>query len=519
MSFQGLSGGMLQRRSILRGAGALSLGGMLGSGIAWSRPTAPLLMLLPSASHDALAIKLLLDAPPSAPPVLTIAGRPVPAARMDPDGYSWAFIQRGLDAGSTFELRLMDASGRALRDPWPLRTLPPPDSLPERFRILFFTCAGGGAGFLPIAFRRALLDRALSFAPDLAVANGDHVYWDLATVLKYRGTAKRRAEIANIYRKTAWIDEDLPFDSEPNRRALNTIVGQQIGALYEDRFASVPTIFVADDHDYFENDDAGSWGYAFPPRPFTYNLQRRAADMVYPVALGRPLLGGDEISGAVESIRVGKLLELNLFDCRRSVSFGKDAGTLSPAVENYLVRRLRLSDSMQLIHVPSNPMGWSAGKLGEWYGDPPSAKSYFDNDKGYWQQGWFDQHQRLVMALSAQPNRAAVSISGDIHASAGSVISRSGDLDLAANPIHTILPGPLGTADFGFPSSARGIAAFHPSALAVKDIAPMEERNGFTLVDVLADRMEVRQFRWRPPEPVQAISTLQPAHSYTIRRP
>ena len=47
----------------------------------------------------------------------------------------------------------------------------------------------------------------------------------------------------------------------------------------------------------------------------------------------------------------------------------------------------------------------------------------------------------------------------------------------------------------------------------------MEERNGFTLVDVLADRMEVRQFRWRPPEPVQAISTLRPAHSYTIQRP
>lgn len=509
---------MWQRRSVLRGASALAIAGLSGS-VAWSREKTPVRMILPSATHDTLAVKLLLDTPPSAPPLLTIAGRPVPARRMDPDGHAWAFIQRGLDAGTAHALTLADDGGTALREPWRVETLPSPDATPERFRILFFTCAGGDQGFRPIEVRRALLDRALSFAPDLAVANGDHVYWDLATALKYRGDPAMRARIAEIYRKTAWIEEDDAFDSDANRLSLRTIVTRQIAALYEDRFASVPVIFVADDHDFFENDDAGAWGYAMPPRTFTDNLQRLAKAMAYPVSLGRALLGSDGVSDSVETVRIGKLLEMNLFDCRRGVSFGRDAGVLFPAVENYLLKRLSLSDAKQLIQVPSNPMGWSAGKLGEWYDDPPSEKSYFENDKAYWQPGWFEQHQRLVKALSGQRERAAVSISGDLHASAGSIITRSGDLDLSANPIHTVLPGPIGTGEWGFPSSARGIPAFHARALQVKDFAPMEERNGFTLVDVRPDRMEVRQFRWRPPEPVEAIASLQPAHSYTIERP
>jgi hypothetical protein len=47
--------------------------------------------------------------------------------------------------------------------------------------VLFFTCAGGhdALGFVPAATRNRLLRRALSFGPQVAVANGDHVYWDL----------------------------------------------------------------------------------------------------------------------------------------------------------------------------------------------------------------------------------------------------------------------------------------------------------------------------------------------------
>ena len=514
---------MYDRRHVLRGASAAVLGGALLGGVAWSQDRSAVRAILPSASHDTLAFKILLDQPATAAPILSIDERAVPAERMDPDGYAWGFVQTGLRGGTDYRIALKDAAGTPLREAWRLRTLPPLDARPDHFRILFFTCAGGDEagkpyGYLPLVARRALFDRALSFAPDLAVANGDHVYWDLWTALKYRRDAATRAATAAQYRKIAWIDEDSAFDSDTNRRSLNTVIGRQIASIYEDRFASVPLVFVTDDHDYFENDNAGPWGYTFPPRPFTFGLQQRTQAMAYPYALGRPDLGDPYRSGTVETVRIGRLLELALFDCRRGWSLGAKGGVLFPEVEAYLIERLRSSTAQQYIQAPSNPFGITAGKLGEWYADMPSDSSTFNNDKIYWPTGWFAQHQRLAAALSAQRGRPAVSISGDMHASIASIITRSGDLDLSANPINAILPGTIGTATEGFPSSARGVPPFHPKVLEIRDIAKMEERNGFSIVDVFPDRIDVRQFRWRPPEPVAAIAGLEPSDRFTIPR-
>lgn len=515
---------MYDRRHVLRGAAAMGLGTMFMGGVAWSRPNAPVRAILPSATHDTLGVKVLLDTPPSSAPVLKINGRAVAARKMDADGYSWGFVQSGLSSGKPHELTLADERGKALRAPWQLKTLPPPDSAPDHFRVLFFTCAGGdeagGAdGYLPVAVRRALFDRALSFSPDLAVANGDHVYWDLDTALKYRRDPVRRAQTEELYRKIAWIDQDLAFDSETNRRSVNTVAARQIASIYEDRFASVPLIFITDDHDYYENDNAGPWGYSLPPRPFIFGLQQQTQALAYPIALGRPDWGNTYEAGTVETLKIGKLLDLAFFDCRRGWSTGPNAGVLFPKAEEFLLNHIRTSTAQQYFHVPSNPFGWTAGKLGEWYADGPSESSAFHNDKGYWQQGWFEQHQRLAAALGAQRGRAGISISGDMHASAISKISRSGDIDLSANPIHTILPGTIGTAKQGFPSEVRGIFPWHPAALESEDVAKIEERNGFSIIDVYPDRVTVKQFRWRPPEPVAAIASLEPYTSYTIVRP
>lgn len=134
--------------------------------------------------------------------------------------------------------------------------------MPDHVRILFFTCAGGDEasgtdGFLPLATRLALLDRGLSFKPDLAVANGDHTYWDQWTGLTYVGSADKHARNADFYHRIAWLDEDQKFDSDANRRSLRAVVARQIASLYEDRFASTPLLFISDDHEYFENDNAG----------------------------------------------------------------------------------------------------------------------------------------------------------------------------------------------------------------------------------------------------------------------
>ncbi|MBB5684908.1 hypothetical protein [Sphingobium boeckii] len=495
---------------------------MLG-GVSWSRASAAetrtVRALLPSATHDTLAVKVLLDAPPSAAPVLTINGRQVRARQMDQDGYAWGFVQDGLRGGTAHELTLADEHGAVLRAPWQLKTLPGLDEQPESFRVLFFTCAGGdeAASALSIDARRKLFDRALSFSPDLAVANGDHIYWDLNTALKIRGDPASRAEKAERYRKIAWIDQDTAFDSETNRRSLNTVIGRQIASIYEDRFASVPLHFISDDHDYFENDNGGTWGYTFPPRPFTLGLQRRTAAMAYPFALGRPQLpGGALTSEAVETVRIGKLAELALFDCRRGWDTKTGYGVLFPEAERFLINRLKQSDASHYIHVPSNPIGWTAGKLGEWYEDRPPVGTP-GSDKEFWLPGWFDQHQRLIKALSAQRGRPAITISGDMHAVGAKRLTASGDLDLSANPVEAILAGTVGTGT-GWPSGGRGMFPSTPGKLIGTDVVETYEKNGFTLLDVTPERIEVRQFSWRAPEPVEAIASLQPFASYTIAR-
>jgi hypothetical protein len=513
---------MIDRRGVLRGASALGLGGMFMGGVAWSDPLSPVRTILPSASPDTLALKVLLDVPPAGAPVLRIDGRAVAAQRMDSDGYAWGFFQNGLKPATAHELQLTTADGKPLRAPWQLKTLPAPDAEPESFRVLFFTCAGGDtdpqAQFLDMAARRALLDRAISFAPDLAVANGDHIYWDLNTALLWRGDAASHARTAALYHRIAWIDQDSAFDSDTNRQSLNTIIGRQIAALYEDRFASIPLLFIADDHDYFENDNGGEWGYSFPPRPFILKLQQRTAAMAYPYALHRPsLAGGRQTSETVEAVRIGKLAELALFDCRRGWNESPFGGVLFPDVEAFLIERLKKSDAAQYIHVPSNPMAWTAGKIGEWYEDKPPA-NVTNSDKGYWPPSWWDQHQRLVRALTDQPSRPAITISGDMHASGAKRVTASGDIDMSRNPLEALLSGPIGTGEPGWPSHGRGVFPKLPERLVGTDVAVTEERNGFTLFDVRRDHIDVRQFRWRPPEPIAAIAALQSYATFRIER-
>ena len=135
--------------------------------------------LLPTVSDTQLLIKASFAAPLRGPRCCaSTAGRP---GRMtDTKGEMWAFHATGL-AARRYTLSLTASGGKSLCEPWGLTTFPSPDARPEKFRVLFFTCAGGHdeIDFLPTAMRNRLLRRALSFQPDAAVANGDHVYWDL----------------------------------------------------------------------------------------------------------------------------------------------------------------------------------------------------------------------------------------------------------------------------------------------------------------------------------------------------
>ena len=187
----------LSRRRFLELAAALPAAGLVACsdddpGDGWNR--GPIVHLIPSASHRAFILKVSFEAPRATAPILRVGERRVPGLRSDSYGRFYAFRVSGLEAATTYTLQLEDgAGGETLCDPWPLATLPAPDARPERLRVGAFTCAGGANlpippslfhAFKPSAWRRALFDHLLAENPDIAIANGDHVYFDLSTMAR-----------------------------------------------------------------------------------------------------------------------------------------------------------------------------------------------------------------------------------------------------------------------------------------------------------------------------------------------
>ena len=217
-----------------------------------------------------------------------------------------------------------------------------PAATPERARILFFTCAGGPGGtyeeigqreeFLPTSIRNRLLRRALSFQPDAAVANGDHIYSDLH---------------------------------------------------------------------YWQGETAGQLTEAGRIANFDHSAS----------ALG----GSNE--AAIKA------------------AAGPNAVFVDHQVERWLTDRTRSTEVRHLVHAPSNLIGWSAGKWGEWYPD-------------------------------------------------------------ILDPESGVLSGPIGSVERGFPSVIRRIPATPPAHLDLEEMAPPIEDHGFTLVDFLSDRIVLRHFAW-----------------------
>jgi hypothetical protein len=170
--------------------------------------------------------------------------------------------------------------------------------------------------------------------------------------------------------------------------------------------------------------------------------------------------------------------------------------------------------------VPSNPPGWSAGKWGEWYPDILGSDGKLTTavTKPYWQKGWLAQHDRIIGALGARRDRIPLVMSGDLHAIGAGTISRCGAAKLA-NPVNAVLSGPIGTNPTGWPSGRRGIAPTVPSHLDVREeISPLEQ-HGFTLVDFLADRIELQFFKWKVGvDSESAIDELAPFHRMVLHK-
>jgi hypothetical protein len=303
--------------------------------------------------------------------------------------------------------------------------------------------------------------------------------------------------------------------------------------VYGTQCRSTPVFFLQDDHDYFDNDEADDKMVTFPPNHFMLALARATQRMYYPEFLPdpeRPLglpgaSAADRPSGVSESfgtLRFGRLAEILLYDIRRTQTMaGPSAVFISPVVEVWLKTRMAAPGVTHVVNIPSNPPGWSAGKWGEWYADllEPNGKLGVSRPKPYWQQGWRNQHDRLLQAASAMLDRIPLFISGDLHSIAEERIFRTGAIDLHANPVVAILPGPLGTSDGTWPSEFRGVKAMPPVGLDVEQgLEPIEE-NGFLLADFNPDTIVLSYFRWHKRLPIDAIETLQPFRVTTLKRP
>ena len=185
--------------------------------------------------------------------------------------------------------------------------------------------------------------------------------------------------------------------------------------------------------------------------------------------------------------------------------------------------RTAATEVAHVVHAPSNPPGWTAGKWGEWYPDVLGAddKLTIAKPKPYWQPGWLKQHDRLMAAMSAMKGRVPLVISGDMHAIAlGRCCAAARSI---SSPIRSTSRCRARSVRWpgGWPSNGmRGTPATPSGDLDMDEQVKPIEQHGFTLVDFTPDKMVLRFFKWDvKTQPVEAIDTLQPFHTTELARP
>jgi hypothetical protein len=366
----------------------------------------------------------------------------------------------------------------------------------------------------------------------VVIANGDHVYWDQRTWLEHRNRGIREST-KKAYDQFGYLDRQFPVLGTKNEPVFTRIIDAQVASLYGVRLRSTPSYFIQDDHDYFENDEADERWITFPPGPFMLRLGRTTQHLYYPEfpldsnqPSGLPGASAEDrrpgLSESYGALRYGRLIEVLMYDIRRYLTLKGPLGVfVDPDAEKWLTARTAAEgDTDHLIHVPSHPFGWAAGKWCEWYPDILEKDGTLGTSapKYYWQPGWWAQHQRLLKAIGGQKQRIPLIVSGDLHALAAGKIIKSGDLDFSDNPVNTVLSGPLGTGDLGFPSAFRNTPPKVPSQLSVEEMLKPLEKNAFTILDVSPEGIRFRLFAWRPPQPVEEIDRLEPILAFELKK-
>src|ERR1700754_394011 len=380
---------MATRRDFMIGAAAATLPRLITTGIGGPAAAAEnpqprekdwdqggVQHLIPTASHDRFLIKASFTEAQLAPPELTVGNTKVRGQSNTSAGDFWQFDVTGLSPATPYNLSRTSPAGKPLCEPWQLATFPAPDSMPERLRVMIYTCGGGHDGlnqglptgkinWLPSALRRRLLARGLSFKPDALIANGDQIYWDLRApqASKGSGASALGKELAGVF------DRAQPVFGTANETVFRRATAPQIIPQYGALLRSTPVFFMQDDHDYFDNDEATDDIITFPPDHFMLELARATRHLYYPEYLpdrNRPLglpgaSAADRPPGVAEAfgtLRYGKLAEILLYDIRRTQTLaGPSAVFVDGTAEKWLICEMREREMIHLVNIPSYPPG------------------------------------------------------------------------------------------------------------------------------------------------------------------
>jgi len=512
--------------------------------------------ILPAVNDNRILLKTSFLIPITNPR-LNVNGTYFSGEKTDTYGYFWCFNAFNLLSNTTYQLILENALGQRLCDPWTIKTFPSSNSTPNHLRILAFTGSGGhdacrswyGTGQIPLYIRQLLLNKALSLEPDIIIGSGDQIYYDV----RYGVSSKNMGDSIRAIAYNGRLNPFIDVLGTANEIVLRNAVGPQIAYLYGTACRSIPTYFILDDHDYFANDDAvekfsvnfqllmaGLDPFifpcvTFPPDEFSLKLCRAAQKLYLPEFLpdeNRPLSlpstgasdRSENVSECFGTVRYGNLLEGLLYDVRRYVTLTGASATFIPTdVENWIINRTLTANTTYLINFSPISVGWSAGKWLSWYPDVRSeinGQPVLTNDtsKYLWQEGWFEQHNRLLNASFATQNSTPLFVCGDMHAQTAGMILKSGSLDFSTNPIPSLLTGSLSVDGGGFPSGGlRGIEATPPNDLQVFQNLTSYEKAGFVLMDITSTRIQIDFYAWRLGlDLIQMIPNLQPHFTFTI---
>ncbi len=499
--------------------------------------------LIPMVSHSALAIKASFNKVLNTAPLLMVNGQAVKGTRQDTRGRFWAFRLGSLSANTVYTLQLVDQSDNALCAPWPLKTFPAPTDQPTQLKMITYTCAGGPDlpvlpgnrhAFKSVAYRQRMYDLMLEKNPDLIIANGDHIYWDYRSWVDNQDGDLAKTAMKWFLESYGSFDNQIPVLGTANEATLQAVADEQIARPYGVRFRSTPVFFVTDDHDYFDNDDATPELVTFPPNSFHQELRNTLQQLYFPEFIVNEVLPDNfpglvptedmQLSTHFGSFQYGDLFRGLIYDCGGLLSLGDDARLFPAVVEDWLLGKTRDETTRHMAHIPSHPMGWTAGKWREWYPDLLTSSGTLlaavtsdqQGGKYLWQQGWWEQHQRILNALSAQKKRTPLMLSGDLHALGSARIERSDELDLSKNPVYTVLTGPVGVGGLGWISSARGVSATIAKKLQLQEFLTPEERNGFTVVDFTRQHGTITQFRSTTPSADPDYLSMEIATSFQL---